>query len=98
MATITKIRTEDVRFDLHEGAGSDAVHTNPQYGYAVTCLETDAAIEGVGLAYTLGGGTNLICQAIDLLAPPLVGCEIEELMADFGAFQRSLAEHHQYRW
>ncbi len=98
MATITKIRTEDVRFDLHEGAGSDAVHTKPQYGYAVTCLETDEAIEGVGLAYTLGGGTNLICEAINLLATPLVGCEIEELMANFGTFQRSLAEHHQYRW
>lgn len=98
MATITRIRTEDVRFDLHDGAGSDAVHTKPQYGYAVTCLETDVAVEGIGLTYTLGGGTNLICQAIDLLATPLIGCEIEGLMADFGAFQRSLAEHHQYRW
>lgn len=98
MQTITKVRTEDVRFDLLDGAGSDAVHTKPQYGYAVTCLETAGTNEGIGLAYTLGGGTNLICEAIELLAPPLVGRDIEELMAGFGAFQRSLAEHHQYRW
>ena len=96
--TIDSIRAVDVRYDLPEGAGSDAVHTKPQYGYAVTCLRGSRGLEGVGLTYTLGGGTNLICQAIELLAPPLVERDIEELMADFGVVRRSLAEHHQYRW
>lgn len=41
MTTISKIQTEDARFDLHDGAGSDAVHTSPQYGYAVTHLQSD---------------------------------------------------------
>ena len=98
MTTITKIRTDDLRFDLREGAGSDAVHTNPQYGYAVTGLQSDHGMHGVGLTFTLGGGTNLVCEAIELLAPSLVGREIEELMTDFGAYQRRIAEHHQYRW
>jgi L-fuconate dehydratase len=98
MPTITQFRSFDARFDLKEGDGSDAVHIAPQYGYAVTQLCTDTPLTGTGLTYTLGGGTELICKAIDLLAGPLAGREIEELMANFGAFQRGLAEHHQYRW
>ncbi len=96
--TIRSIRTVDARFDLPKGAGTDAVHTNPQYGYAVTVLETDADDRGVGLHYTLGGGTHLVCGAIELLAAPLVGREIESLMAEFGRVQKQLAEHPQIRW
>jgi len=88
----------DARYDLPEGAGTDAVHTDPQYGYAVTLLKTDGPLHGTGITYTLGGGTNLICEAIRLLVEPLLGRDIEELMANFGQVQRSLAEHHQLRW
>ena len=98
MATIRQVQSFDARFNLKDGAGSDAVHTAPQYGYAVTRLSTDTPLRGTGLTYTLGGGTELVCQAIDLLAGPLVGREIEELMAEFGTFHRERAEHHQYRW
>lgn len=95
---IQKITAHDLRFELQDGAGSDAVHTDPQYGYAATQLHTDNGLVGTGIAYTLGGGTQLISQAIELLANPLIGREIEELMADFGAVQKGLAEHHQLRW
>ena len=95
---IREIRAYDLRFDLHDGAGSDAVHTNPQYGYAATQMLTGGKIQGTGIAYTLGGGTNLVAQAIELLSEPLAGREIEELMADFGKVQKSIAEHHQLRW
>lgn len=99
MPTISRIQSEDRRFDLAEGAGSDAVHTDPQYGYAVTRLFTGAErFSGTGIAYTLGGGTNLVKEAIDLLSAPLLGRDIEELMAEFGVVQRSMAEHHQLRW
>jgi len=98
MATITSAQIYDARYDLPDGAGTDAVHTDPQYGYAVTLLKTDGSLTGTGITYTLGGGTNLICEAIRLLIKPLLGREIEELMADFGQWQRSLAEHHQLRW
>ncbi len=99
MATvITRITAHDFRYKLGEGAGSDAVHRNPQYGYGATHLETEGSLSGTGIAYTLGGGTQLVTEAITLLAEPLVGREIEELMADFGAFQRSIAEHGQVRW
>ena len=99
MPTISRIDTEDRRFDLQDGAGSDAVHIDPQYGYAVTQLATESAgLSGTGIAYTLGGGTNLVQGAVELLAQPLVGRDIEELMAEFGAVQRSIAEHHLIRW
>lgn len=98
MTRIQSIRTVDARFPLHDGAGSDALHTDPQYGYAVTLLETDNEISGTGLTYTLGGGTNLVCEAIKLLWEPLIGQEIESLMADFGQVQQRIAEHSQIRW
>ena len=78
---IRQISAHDCRYELHDGAGSDAVHRNPQYGYGATLLHTDGPLSGTGIAYTLGGGTRLVTDAIELLAKPLVGREIEELMA-----------------
>ena len=98
MPVITGFRAVDVRYDLEQGAGSDAVHTDPQYGYGVTLLETDGGITGTGLTYTLGGGTNLVCEAVKLLVEPVIGRDIEELMGEFGQVQQSIAEHHQIRW
>jgi L-fuconate dehydratase len=98
MTVITSAEIYDERYDLPEGAGSDAVHTDPQYGYAVTVLKTDGPLSGTGITYTLGGGTNLICEAIRLLIEPLLGQEIEELMSNFGHVQRKMAEHPQLRW
>ncbi|MFP6692968.1 MAG: mandelate racemase, partial [Pirellulales bacterium] len=98
MTAVTSFQTVDLRVDLGEGAGSDAVHTDPQYGYAVTLLESDSDLTGSGITYTLGGGTNLVCDAIRLLVEPIVGCDIEELMAQFGRVQKQIAEHPQIRW
>lgn len=95
---ISKIRTQDARFPLRPGEGTDAVHTQPVYSYPVALLESDAGLRGVGLALTLGGGNDLICRLIEELAQPLIGVEIEALMADFGAIFRRIADHPQYRW
>lgn len=95
---ITAVSTQDARFQLKPGEGVDAIHTNPQYAYAVTLLHTDASVSGVGLALTLGAGTEMVCDAIEVLARPLVGREIEELMASFGQVFRQIADHPQLRW
>ena len=96
---IKEIQAEDRRFDLLDGAGTDAVHKDPQYGYGVTRITTECnKFLGTGIAYTLGGGTELVREAIKLLSHELVGKDIEVLMSEFGSFQRSLAEHHQIRW
>ena len=95
---ITRITTRDARFTLEPGEGVDAVHSNPQYSYAVTELHADTGLIGTGLAFTLGGGNDLVCRAIQELAEFAVGCAVEELMADWGAVQRRIADHPQFRW
>lgn len=88
----------DARFNLKNGAGSDAVHTDPIYAYAVCKLYTDTCLEGVGLAFTLGAGNKLVCDAIDYLVKHIVGREINELMADFGTTYKIMADDPNFRW
>ena len=97
-ATITAVRTRDARFALPAGAGSDAIHDIDSYAYPETRLMSDGGIHGTGIALTLGGGNALLCGLIERLAEPLIGRDIEALMADFGVVQRTIADHPQYRW
>lgn len=64
---ITGISVEDRRFPWKTAPGSDAVHTVPVYAYAVCRLKTDTALDGVGIAFTLGSGNDLVCKAIEYL-------------------------------
>jgi L-fuconate dehydratase len=95
---INRIEAKDLRFPLPPAAGSDAVHSGSEYAYAVTVLRDGLGQQGVGLALTLGKGNRLVCDAIRLLADPLRGREVEELMSHFGATFRQLADHPQLRW
>jgi L-fuconate dehydratase len=95
---IRSIFTWDARFPLPPGAGTDAVHTNPEYCFAVTYLESHGGLCGTGLALTLGDGNRLVCEAIELLARPLQGLPIEDLMADFGSVSRRMADDPSLRW
>ena len=96
--TIQSVSAIDARFPLPAGAGSDSVHTNSEYAMAVTRLDSDKNLSGHGIALTLGNGNRLVCDAIELLAEPLAGLEINELMAQFGQFSRQLADHPSLRW
>ncbi|HEV2498295.1 MAG TPA: enolase C-terminal domain-like protein [Terriglobia bacterium] len=95
---IRGIETRDARFPLPPAAGVDAVHSGSEYAFAVTRLATDTGASGAGIALTLGEGNQLVCEAIRLLAAPLAGKEIEELMSGFGSTVNQLAEHPQLRW
>ena len=95
---INKISTRDARYHLPAGAGTDAVHTDPEYCMAVTLLESDHGLCGTGIALTLGEGNELVCKAIEVLARPLAGMEIEHLMADFGCMAQRLANDPCLRW
>ena len=95
---IKKGFSHDARFDLKDGAGSDAVHTTPIYAYAVCRLHTDSGLEGTGLAFTLGTGNSLVCQAIDYLVKHIEGREINDLMYDFGRTYRAMADDPNFRW
>ena len=94
---IESIQTRDVRVPLASGAGSDAVHSESEYGFAVTLLRS-SNLCGTGLVLTMGAGNEIVCRTIQLLAGSLAGTEIEALMADFGAVSRKMADHPQLRW
>ncbi len=95
---IQKIRVNDARYPLGKGAGSDAIHRDPIYSYAVTSLIDDSGIVGTGFAFTLGEGNNLVCKAAEFYAMQLKGRDIEELMADFGSVFNQLSNEQQFRW
>jgi len=95
---IKSISTRDARFPIGHGHGSDAIHRDPIYSYAVTQLHDDRGRTGVGLAFTLGEGNQLVCEAARFYAQRLVGQPIEEIMARFGTLQREMADEQQFRW
>ena len=95
---ITRVETQDRHFPLHDGAGSDAVHTSAEYAFAVTRLHTDSGFVGYGITLTLGDGNRVVCDLIEQLAATLAGREIEDLMAEFGAVCQRLADDPALRW
>ncbi|MFZ0735824.1 MAG: enolase C-terminal domain-like protein, partial [Candidatus Acidiferrales bacterium] len=95
---IVSLEARDLSYPLHEGAGSDSVHSGSSYAFATTLLGTGGKNFGTGIVLTLGLGNELVCDAIEMLGGELIGREIEELMADFGTVSRRLAEHPQLRW
>jgi L-fuconate dehydratase len=95
---IQSIQVRDVRFELEPGEGSDAVHTRPEYSFAVALVLLDTGLQGTGLVLTMGLGNDLVCRAIEVLGQSLLGADIEELMASFGKRFRELADHPQLRW
>jgi L-fuconate dehydratase len=95
---ITRISTRDARYPIGSGHGSDAIHKDPIYSYAVALLHDDSGLTGTGLAFTLGEGNDLVCRAAAFYAERLVGRDIEEIMAHFGALQHAMADEQQFRW
>jgi L-fuconate dehydratase len=102
MATrIVQAVTYDIRFPTsRSGAGSDAMNPDPDYSAAYVALETNRAdgVEGHGLTFTIGRGTEVCVAAIEALAPHVVGATVEELVADLGGLWRRLVTDTQLRW
>jgi L-fuconate dehydratase len=95
---IYETSTRDTRFPLGSGHGSDAIHKEPVYSYAVTQVTDEQGHVGTGLAFTLGEGNQLVCNAADFYAQRLITYDLEELMAGFGAWQKAMADEQQFRW
>jgi L-fuconate dehydratase len=95
---IRKIDIKDIRYPLDNGVGSDAIHRNPVYSYAVTLLSDDSGHTGTGFAFTLGEGNDMVCRAAKFYADQLLGKDIEELMADFGKLFNTFSNEQQFRW
>jgi L-fuconate dehydratase len=101
MASITALDVLDIRFPTSRSLdGSDAMNPDPDYSAAYVVIRTDGpgGLEGHGLTFTIGRGTEVVVAAVDALRPLVVGRRTETLFADMGAFWRELVGDSQLRW
>ncbi|KYQ93040.1 hypothetical protein DLAC_05649 [Tieghemostelium lacteum] len=90
----------DIRFPTSkEFIGSDAMHTNPDYSCAYVVLKTNCqGLEGHGLTFTLGKGTEVIVSSIEAQRELVIGKSLGEIFKDFPKFLRLLTSEPQLRW
>ena len=101
MTTIRELDVIDVRFPTSRSLdGSDAMNPDPDYSAAYVIVRDDATdgLEGHGLAFTIGRGTEVVVAAVEALRPLVLGRESQELFADLGGFWRDLVGDSQLRW
>lgn len=101
VTTITDIVIRDIRFPTSQTLdGSDAMHKDPDYSAVYVVLKTDhpSGIEGHGLTFTIGRGNEVCAAAVESLKPLIKGKSLEEIVADFAGFWRSLTSDSQLRW
>jgi L-fuconate dehydratase len=108
VSTFTDLRVTDIRFPTSQDLdGSDAMNPDPDYSAAYLELVTDAkAVDGNGggqeaghgFVFTIGRGNDVQSAAIRALAPHVLGADVEQALADPGAFSRTLVGDSQLRW
>jgi L-fuconate dehydratase len=100
MPAIRAVDVSDVRFPTSlDRDGSDAMNGDADYSAAyVTLFTDDEALQGFGLTFTIGRGTELCVAAARLQAQVLVGMDVDVMLADMGAVYRSLTADSQLRW
>jgi L-fuconate dehydratase len=99
--TITDVVARDIRFPTSRNLdGSDAMHKAPDYSAAYVVLKTDSpdGIEGHGLTFTCGRGTEVVVAAINALKPFVEGRQLESIVADMKSFWRQVTSDGQLRW
>ncbi len=100
MTVITAMHVLDVRAPTSRTlAGSDAVHSDPDYSVAYVVLATDdPTLRGHGFTFTLGRGTEVVGAAIRALEHLVVGRDLDSITAQFGQWHRELTNESQLRW
>ncbi|XP_042142525.1 mitochondrial enolase superfamily member 1 [Ixodes scapularis] len=96
---ISRVEVIDVRFPTSlELYGSDAMHTDPDYSCAYVIISTDNNLQGHGLTFTAGRGTEIVVAAVKALIPIIRGVSLESIYSNFGQFWRKLTSDSQLRW
>src|SRR5687767_2374642 len=96
---IRDLEVLDLRFPTSRtNAGTDAMHTDPDYSAAYVILKTDGDHEGHGLTFTIGRGNEICAAAINAFRHHVVGQRLSDLTLDLGGFWRRLAGDSQLRW
>ncbi len=101
MATITALDVLDIRFPTSRSLdGSDAMNPDPDYSAAYVIVRTDGAdgLEGHGLTFTIGRGTEVVVAGVRALEPLVLGRSTDDVFADMGGFWRELTGDSQLRW
>jgi L-fuconate dehydratase len=101
MSVISALETFDIRFPTsRELDGSDAMNPDPDYSAAYVVLRTDdpSGLCGHGFVFTIGRGNDVQTLACAALRHLVVGRNVGEVVADLGAFARSLTNDSQLRW
>ena len=99
--TITGLSVRDIRTPTSRTlAGSDAVHTDPDYSATYVVLTTDArdGLEGHGMTFTLGRGNEVVVAAVRALQHLVVGSKYDDIVANLGGFWERLTFESQLRW
>jgi L-fuconate dehydratase len=96
---IRDLETIDLRFPTsRSGAGTDAMHKDPDYSAAYVILKTGGALEGHGLTFTIGRGNEICVAAVEAMRHLVVGSRLDDITADLAGFWRRLASDSQLRW
>src|SRR5271165_3861684 len=101
MSRIVDLEVSDVRFPTSlERDGSDAMNGDPDYSAAYVVLKTDRTdgLEGHGLTFTIGRGTEVVVAPVMALRPLVVGQSVEAFTGAPGEFWRHLTGDSQLRW
>ena len=101
MPKFIALECTDVRFPTsRELDGSDAMNPEPDYSAAYVVIRTDVGdgLEGHGFTFTTGRGNDVQTSAMDALRPWLVGRDVDDVLANLGAFGRELTSDPQLRW
>jgi L-fuconate dehydratase len=98
---VVAIEILDIRFPTSEQLdGSDAMNPDPDYSAAYVILKTDRddGIQGHGLTFTIGRGTEVVVAAIEALKPLVLGYSINDFANGPGRFWKHLTGDSQLRW
>ena len=98
---ITDLVVRDIRFPTARSLdGSDAMNEAPDYSAAYVVLQTDRAdgVEGHGLTFTIGRGTEVCVAAVNALKYLVVGQTLESFTTNMGGFWRRITGDSQLRW
>jgi len=89
----------DVRFHTsQDSSGSDAMSPDPEYSCVYVELHTNAGIDGVALAFSIGRGNETIAAAVKTLEGHIVGLTLDEVKSNFGQVWRRITADGQMKW
>ena len=95
---ITDVVVRDIRFPTSlQQDGSDALNLG-DYSATYVTLVTDSGLQGDGLTFTNGRGNEICVAAVHALKHHVVGCRLNDILADFRGFLRTLTVDKQLRW